>query len=79
MESVPEFIEAMGGDSESMGLSAAYELSEFGEPVVPALMEAFENESEAVRRNAYYALNAIGDPAVDPLTGRLKHLKFAGT
>ena len=74
MESVPEFIEAMRGDSESMGLSAAYELSEFGEPVVPALMEALENESEAVRRNAYYALNAIGDPAVDLLTGRLKHL-----
>ena len=74
MNSVPEFIEAMGDDSEAMGLRAAYALSELAEPVVPALMEAFENESEAVRRNAYYALNAIGAPAVDPLIGCLKHL-----
>ena len=73
-ESVPELIEAMGNDSEAMGLSAAYTLSEFGESVVPALMEAFEGESEAARRYAYYALNAIGPPAVDPLMGRLKHL-----
>ena len=74
MESVPEFIEAMGDESESMGLGAAYALSEFGESVVPALMAAFEDESEAIRRNAYYALSAIGAPAVDPLIGSLKHL-----
>ena len=74
MESVPKLIEAMSSDSESIGLSAAYALSEFGEPVVPVLMEAFEDESETVRRNAYYALNAIGAPAVDPLIGCLKHL-----
>jgi hypothetical protein len=74
MESVPKLIEAMSSDSESIGLSAAYALSEFGEPVVPVLMEAFEDESETARRNAYYALNAIGAPAVDPLIGCLKHL-----
>ena len=74
MESVPELIEGMGDDSESKGLTAAYALSEFGEPVMPALMEAFEDESETVRRNAYYALNAIGAPAVDPLIGNLQHL-----
>ena len=74
MGSVPELIEAMGNDSESIGLSAAYALSEFGEPVVPVLMEAFEDESETVRRNAYYALNAIGAPVVDPLIGCLRHL-----
>ena len=74
MESVPELIEGMGNDSESIGLSAAYALSEFGESVVPALMEAFEDESEAIRRNAYYALSAIGAPAVDPLVGSLGHL-----
>ena len=79
MESVPELIEGLGNDSESIGLSAAYALSEFGESVVPALMEAFEDESEAVRRNAYYALSAIGAPAVDPLIGSLKHLEFAGS
>lgn len=73
-KSVPKLIERMRDDSESVGLSAAYELSEFGEPVVPALMEAFEDESEAVRRYAYYALNAIGATAVEPLIGRLKHL-----
>ena len=74
MESVPELIERLGNESESTGLSAAYALSEFGEPVVPALMEAFEDESEAIRRNAYYALNAIGAPAVDLLIDSLKHL-----
>lgn len=74
MESVPELIEGMGNDSESIGLSAAYALSEFGESVVPALMEAFEDESEAIRRNAYYALSAMGAPAVAPLLGSLKHL-----
>ena len=74
MESLPELIEGLGNDSESIGLSTAYALSEFGEPVVPMLMEAFEDESETVRRNAYYALNAIGAPAVDPLIGNLKHL-----
>ena len=74
MESVPRLIDAMGSDSESIGLGTAYALSEFGEPVVPVLMEAFEDESETVRRNAYYALNAIGAPAVDPLIDNLKHL-----
>ena len=74
MESVPKLIEGMGSDSEAIGLSAAYTLSEFGEPVVPVLMEAFEDECETVRRNAYYALNAIGTPAVDPLIGNLKQL-----
>ena len=74
MESVPKLIEGMGDDSESIGLSAAYALSEFGESVVPVLMEAFDGESETVRRNAYYALNAIGAPAVDPLIGRLKYI-----
>ena len=74
MESVPELIEAMGNDSESIGLSAAYALSGFGESVVPALMEAFGDESEAIRRNAYYALSAMGAPAVDPLIGSLGHL-----
>ena len=74
MESVPELIEAMGNDSESIGLSAAYALSGFGESVVPALMEAFGDESEAIRRNAYYALSAMGTPAVDPLIGSLGHL-----
>ena len=74
VESVPKLIKGLGNDSESIGLSAAYTLSEFGESAVPALMEAFEDESEAIRRNAYYALNAIGTPAVDPLIGRLKHL-----
>ena len=74
MESVPELIEVMGNGSESIGLSAAYALSEFGESVVPALMEAFEDESEAIRRNAYYALSAMGVPAVDPLIGCLGHL-----
>ena len=74
MESVPELIEVMGNGSESIGLSAAYALSGFGESVVPALMEAFEDESEAIRRNAYYALSAMGVPAVDPLIGCLGHL-----
>lgn len=74
MESVSELIKAMGDESESISLGAAYALSEFGEPVVPMLMEAFEDESETIRRNAYYALNAIGVPAVDPLIGCLKHL-----
>ena len=74
MESVPKLIEAMGNDSESKGLSAAYALGRFGDAAVPLLMEAFEDESETVRRNAYYALNAIGVPAVDPLIGNLKHL-----
>ncbi len=74
MEAVPELIEAMGNDSESIGLDAAYTLSKFGEPVVPLLMEAFEEESEMVRRNAYYALSAMGETAVDPLIDRLKHL-----
>ena len=74
MESVPELIEAMGNNSESIGLSAAYALSGFGESVVPALMEAFGDESEAIRRNAYYALSAMGTPAVDPLVGSLGHL-----
>jgi hypothetical protein len=74
MESVPELIEQLGDDSESVGLSAAYALSEFGESVVPVLMEAFEDEFEPVSRNAYYALNAIGAPAVDPLIGSLGHL-----
>ena len=73
-ESKPALIEAMGSDSESIGLGAAYELSEFGEPVVPTLMEAFEDESETIRRNAYYALSAIGAPAVNPLIGHLNHL-----
>ena len=74
MESVPELIEGMGSDSESIGLSAAYALSELGESAVPVLMEAFEDESETIRRNAYYALSAIGASAVDPLIDRLKHL-----
>ena len=74
MESVSELIEAIGNDSESIGLSAAYALSEFGESVVPALMAAFEDESEAIRRNAYYALSAIGTSAVNPLIGSLGHL-----
>ena len=74
IESVPKLIEGLGNDSESIGLSAAYALSEFGESAVPVLMEAFEDESEAIRRNAYYALSAIGAPAVDPLVGSLKHL-----
>ncbi len=74
MKSVSELIKAMGDESESIGLSAAYALSEFGESVVPVLMEAFEEESETIRRNAYYALSAIGVPAVDPLINRLKHL-----
>ena len=74
MKSVSKLIKAMGEDSESKGLSVAYALGEFGEPLVPALMEAFEGESETVRRNAYYALNAIGAPAVDPLIGNLKHI-----
>ena len=74
MESVPELIERLGNDSESIGLSAAYALSEFRESVVPALMEAFDDESETVRRNAYYALSAMGEPAVDPLIGSLGHL-----
>ena len=30
MESVPELIEGLGNDSESIGLTAAYALSEFG-------------------------------------------------
>ena len=74
MESVPKLIEGLGNDSESIGLNAAYALSEFGESVLPMLMEAFEDESEVIRRNAYYALSAIGAPAVDPLIGSLKHL-----
>ena len=74
MESVPELIKGLENDSESIGLSAAYALSEFGESVVPALMEAFEDKSEAMRRNAYYALSAMGAPAVDPLIGSLGHL-----
>ncbi len=73
IESVPELIEGLGNDSESIGLTAAYALSEFGASVIPALMEAFEDESEAIRRNAYYALSAIGAPAVDPLIGSLGH------
>ena len=74
LEIVPKLIETIGSDSESIGLSAAYALGEFGEPVVPVLMKAFDDESEAIRRNAYYALSAIGAPAIDPLIGRLKHL-----
>ncbi len=74
MESVSKLMKAIGDNSESIGLGAAYALSEFGGAVAPMLMEAFEDESETIRRNAYYALNAIGLPAVDPLIGRLKHL-----
>lgn len=74
MESVAELIEAIGTDSESVGLGAAYRFGEFGESTVPVLMRAFESESETARRNAYYALSALGAPAVDPLIDRLKHL-----
>ena len=74
IKSVPELVKGLGSASESIGLSAAYALSEFGESALPALMEAFEDESETVRRNAYYALSAMGAPAVDPLIGSLNHL-----
>ena len=75
-KSISKLINAVGDESESKGLSAAYALGEVGESVVPVLMEAFEGESETVRRNAYYALNAIGAPAVEPLIDRLKHLNL---
>ena len=74
MRFVPDLIDTMESDLESIGLGAAYTLSEFGEPVVPMLMEAFVDESETVRRNAYYALSAIGAPAVNPLIECLEHI-----
>ena len=74
MRFVPDLIDTMESDLESIGLGAAYTLSEFGEPVVSMLMDAFVDESETVRRNAYYALNAIGAPAVDPLIECLEHI-----
>ena len=74
MKFVPDLIDTMESDLESIGLGAAYTLSEFGEPVVPMLMAAFVDESETVRRNAYYALSAIGAPAVDPLIECLEHI-----
>ena len=74
MRFVPDLIDTMESDLESIGLGAAYTLSEFGEPVVPMLMDAFVNESETVRRNAYYGLSAIGEPAVDPLIECLEHI-----
>ena len=48
-KSISKLISAVGDDSESKGLNAAYALGEFGESVVPMLMEAFEDESETVR------------------------------
>ena len=65
--SIPELINALRDDSESVCLNAAYALGTVGEPAVPALIETLHDESEMVRRNASYALTVIGSPAVSAL------------
>jgi HEAT repeat protein len=71
-DSISNLIEALGNDSESIGLNAAYALSEFGDKAVPALIESLGDASEKMRRNACYALSAMGTPAVDALMGALR-------
>ena len=77
-EAIPELIEGLQDDSESVGLDAAYALAAIGTPAVPALIEALQGwpstdyrqtqyGAEAICHNASYALSAIGTPAVPTL------------
>ena len=71
-ESTSELIEALGSDSESLGLNAAYRLGGLGSSAVPPLIEKLGHESETIRRNACYALSALGTLAVDGLIRALE-------
>ena len=65
--SIPELIDALRSESESVCLNAAYALGAVGTSAVPALIETLHDESETVPRNASYALSVIGAPAVPAL------------
>ena len=65
--SIPELIQALRSESESVCLNAAYALGAMGASAVPALIDTLRDESEMVRRNASYALSVIGTPAVPAL------------
>ena len=71
-DSMSDLIEALGNDSESIGLNAAYALSEFGDKAVSALIEVLGDASEKIRRNACYALSAMDTPAVNALMDALR-------
>ncbi len=65
--SIPELINALRNESESVCLNAAYALGAVGASAIPALIDTLHDESELVRRNASYALSVIGAPAVPAL------------
>ncbi len=71
--SIPQLIEALGEDLESVCFDAAYALGCIGAPAVPALIEGLTDESETMRRNASYALSAVGAPAVPALIEASEH------
>ena len=68
---IQDLLKNLGHETETIGLSAAYELGSIPE-AAPGLIRILSSESDMSRHNAGYALTTLGEHAIDHLVQALK-------